>query len=448
MPKGAPVQTNSALRSLPAVERILSSAAMAPLVAEFGRARLKGAIAAHLDSLRRERIPWNESDAASAIRALASRSTASTLRRVVNGSGVIIHTNLGRAPIAPALWQRASEVTAGYSNLELDLAAGERGARDEHLTALCAALFGCQAAILTNNNAAAVLLLLSAVARGREVIVSRGELVEIGGAFRVPDVIQQGGARLREVGTTNRTRGRDYAEAAGGETAAILRVHRSNFEIVGFTETPSMEEMVAVARAKGVPLLYDEGSGRVVDLTKYGFAAAPTIRDLIAAGVDVVTCSTDKLIGATQGGLILGSEEIVARCRKHPLMRAVRAGKESYAVISETLRAFATERHEEEITIYAMLAMPLDALRARAEELVRGTECHIVESDCALGGGTTPSETIPSIAVAVPGDAAANAARFLANEPPIVGRIVNDAFTIDMRTVLKEDLAAVRTAFQ
>ena len=339
-------------------------------------------------------------------------------------------------------------MTAGYSNLELDLAAGERGARDEHLTALCAALFGCQAAILTNNNAAAVLLLLSAVARGREVIVSRGELVEIGGAFRVPDVIQQGGARLREVGTTNRTRGRDYAEAAGGETAAILRVHRSNFEIVGFTETPSMEEMVAVARAKGVPLLYDEGSGRVVDLTKYGFAAAPTIRDLIAAGVDVVTCSTDKLIGATQGGLILGSEEIVARCRKHPLMRAVRAGKESYAVISETLRAFATERHEEEITIYAMLAMPLDALRARAEELVRGTECHIVESDCALGGGTTPSETIPSIAVAVPGDAAANAARFLANEPPIVGRIVNDAFTIDMRTVLKEDLAAVRAAFQ
>jgi L-seryl-tRNA(Ser) seleniumtransferase len=421
---------------------------MTALLEEFGRARLKGAVASHLDSLRRERTPWNERDAASAIRALAAQSTSSTLRRVINGSGVIIHTNLGRAPIAPALWQRAAEVTSGYSNLEFDLAAGERGVRDEHLTALCATLFGCEAAILTNNNASAVLLLLSAVARGREVIVSRGELVEIGGAFRVPHVIQQGGARLREVGTTNRTRARDYAEAAGGESAAILRVHRSNFEIVGFTETPSIEEMIDVARAKRIPLLYDEGSGRVVDLAKYGFASSATIRDLIAAGVDVVTCSTDKLIGATQGGLILGSEEIVAKCRKHPLMRAVRAGKESYAVISETLRAFATGRQEEEITIYAMLSTPLDSLRARAEELVRGTTCRVVASDCALGGGTTPSETIPSIAIAVSGDAAANAARFLANDPPIVGRIVDDAFTIDVRTLLEPDFVAVRAALQ
>src|SRR5947208_1384677 len=386
MPKGVIVQSNSALRSLPSVERILSSPAMAFLVAEYGRARLKGAVATHLESLRRERAPWDERVATAAIRALAAQSTSSSLRRVINGTGVIIHTNLGRAPIAPAIWQRASEVTAGYSNLEFDLAAGERGARDEHLTALCATLFDCHAAILTNNNASAVLLLLSAVARGREVIVSRGELVEIGGSFRVPDVIQQGGARLREVGTTNRTRARDYADAAGEETAAILRVHRSNFEIVGFTETPSMEEMIEVARAKSVPLLYDEGSGRVVDLAKYGFSAAPAIRSLIAAGVDAVTCSTDKLIGATQGGLILGSEAIVAKCRKHPLMRAVRAGKESYAVIAETLRAFATGRHEEEITIYRMLATPLDALRARAEELTRGTGWRVVASDCALGG--------------------------------------------------------------
>src|SRR6185295_7389414 len=180
-------------------------------------------------------------------------------------------------------------------------------------------------------------------------------------------------------------------------------------------------------------LLYDEGSGRVVDLAAYGFASAPTIRELIAAGVDAVTCSTDKLIGATQGGLILGSEEIVAKCRRHPLMRALRAGKESYAVIAETLRAFATGRHEEDITIYRMLATPLDVLRARGAELVRWTECGVVESDCALGGGTTPTETIPSIAVEVPGNAAENAASFLANDPPIVGRIVNDAFTLDLR---------------
>jgi L-seryl-tRNA(Ser) seleniumtransferase len=439
MPKGLATQTNSALRSLPSVERILSSSAMAPLVAEYGRARLKGAVATHLQALRRDRAPWDERAATAAIRALATQSTSSSLRRVINGSGVIIHTNLGRAPIAPALWQRAAEVTTSYSNLEFDIAAGERGVRDEHLTALCATLFGCEDAILTNNNASAVLLLLSAVARDREVIVSRGELVEIGGSFRVPDVIQQGGARLREVGTTNRTRARDYAEAAGAETAAILRVHRSNFEIVGFTETPSMEEMIGVARAKNVPLLYDEGSGRVVDLAKYGFESEPTIRDVIAAGVDAVTCSTDKLIGATQGGVILGSEAIVAKCRKHPLMRAVRAGKESYAIISETLRAFATGRHEEEITIYQMLAAPLEALRARAEEMVRGTNCRVVASDCALGGGTTPSETIRSVAIAVPGDASANAARFLANDPPIVGRIVDDLFTIDVRTLLEQD---------
>jgi L-seryl-tRNA(Ser) seleniumtransferase len=448
MPKGGTVTANSSLRGLPSVERIVSSAAVAPLVAEFGRARVKAAVAAHLDALRRDRIPWDERAAAGAIRALAGESTASSLRRLINGSGVIIHTNLGRSPIEPGLWERASAITAGYSNLEYDLAAGERGARDEHLSALCATLFGCEAAVLANNNASAVLLLLSAVAREREVIVSRGELVEIGGSFRVPDVIQQGGARLREVGTTNRTRARDYADAAGAETAAILRVHRSNFEIVGFTETPSIEELIAVAREKSVPLLYDEGSGRVVELAKYGFAPAPTIRELIAAGVDAVTCSTDKLIGATQGGLILGSEEIVTQCRKHPLMRALRAGKESYAVIAETLRAFATGRHEEEITIYRMLAAPLDALRARAEELVRGTECRVVESECALGGGTTPSETIASIAVVVPGNPTETAVRFRAGDPPIVGRIVNDLFTIDVRTLLESDLAAVAAALR
>ena len=448
MPKAGPGTANSALRGLPSVERILSSAAVAPLLAQFGRARVKGAVAAHLEILRRDRAAWDERAAPEAIGRLAGASTVSSLRRVINGTGVIIHTNLGRSPIARELWDRAAEITTGYSNLEFDLSAGERGARDEHLTALCATLFGCEAAILTNNNAAAVLLLLSAVARGKEVIVSRGELVEIGGSFRVPDVIQQGGARLREVGTTNRTRAGDYAEAASAESAAILRVHRSNFAIVGFTETPAIEELVDVAHAQSIPLLYDEGSGRVFDLTLYGFHSAPTIRELIAAGVHAVTCSTDKLIGATQGGLILGSEDIVGKCRKHPLMRALRAGKESYAVIAETLRAFATERHEEEIPIYRMLATPLDALRARAEELARGTQSRIVESDCALGGGTTPSETIPSVAVAVPGTAEENAAKFLTHDPPIAGRIVDDVFTIDVRTLLDVDLAGVAAALR
>jgi len=442
------VAPQAALRRIPSVERILSSAAFAPLVDELGRERVKDAVVAHLDALRAARAAYDEAAALADVRATVAASTSSSLRRVINGTGVIIHTNLGRAPIDAALWRRAGDAVTGYSNLEFDLGEGVRGARDEHLSALCATLFGCEAAILTNNNAGGTLLLLAAVAAGREVLVSRGELVEIGGAFRVPDVIQQGGAKLREVGTTNRTRARDYAEAAKKTCAAILRVHRSNFEIVGFTETPAVEELLDVARAKKLPLLYDEGSGRVVDLAPYGFARGETIRELIAKGVDAVTCSTDKLIGATQGGLILGRTDIVARCRKHPLLRALRAGKESYAIVGETLRAFATGKHEQQIPIYRMLSMPIDALRARAAELTRGTAARPVDSDCALGGGTTPAEAIPSVAVVVPGNANRLYARFLHRDPPIVGRIVDDHFTIDVRTLLDDDLPQVGAALR
>jgi L-seryl-tRNA(Ser) seleniumtransferase len=342
------------------METILSSAAFASLIEAFGRGPVKEAVTAHVSLLRSNRAAWDEEAAVSEAGAMLHGATASSLRRVVNATGVIIHTNLGRSPIEVDLWSAAGSIATGYSNLEFDLDRGERGARDEHLSTLCATLFGCEAALLTNNNAAATLLLLASVAAGKEVIVSRGELVEIGGSFRVPDVIQQGGAKLREVGTTNRTRARDYAEAAGRKSAALLRVHRSNFDIVGFTEQPSIDELVAVAREKKLPLLYDEGSGRVVDLGRYGFAAEPTIGELIAKGVDVVTCSTDKLIGATQGGLILGRSEWIERCRRHPLMRALRAGKESYAVIAETLRAFATGQHESRVPVYRMLATPLE----------------------------------------------------------------------------------------
>ena len=439
---------DSALRRIPSVERILSSEPFAGLVAEFSRNRVKEEVVAHLEALRRDRLSFDENSAAGHVYERLAAATTSNLRRVINGTGVLIHTNLGRSPIDPELWKRAAAITTGYSNLEFDLGEGTRGRRDEHLTELCRTLFGCEGAILTNNNAAGTLLLLAAVAGGREVIVSRGELVEIGGSFRVPDVIQQGGARLREVGTTNRTRASDFDDAVTEATGAILRVHRSNFEIVGFTESASIEELVAIAHNHGLPLLYDEGSGRVVDLAPYGFASAPTIRQLIAGGVDAVTCSTDKLIGATQGGLILGHEDILSRCRKHPLMRALRAGKESYAVIAETLRAFATGRHETEIPIYRMLATPLDALRARASQIVQGTVCGVVESHCALGGGTTPTETIPSIAIEVPGDASQLASRFLRHDPPIAGRIVGDRFTIEVRTLGDEECGAVVEAIK
>jgi seryl-tRNA(sec) selenium transferase len=448
MPKTTPDSGDSALRRIPSVERILSSEVFAIVVAEFGRDRVKDAVVAHLDVLRSDGTPFNERSAVDDVRKRLAAATASTLRRVINGTGVVIHTNLGRSPIDPGLWSRAAAITTGYSNLEFDVSEGSRGRRDEHLTELCRTLFGCESAILTNNNAAGTLLLLAAVAGGKEVIVSRGELVEIGGSFRIPDVIQQGGARLREVGTTNRTRAADFDDAVSKESAAILRVHRSNFEIVGFTESASIEELVAVANKHRLPLLYDEGSGRVVDLAPYGFASAPTIRELVNMGVDAVTCSTDKLIGATQGGLIVGNANIVNRCRQHPLMRALRAGKESYAVIAETLRSFAAGHHEEEIPIYRMLATPLEALRVRAEEMVQGTECRVIPSACALGGGTTPMETIPSIAIEVPGNASDLAARYLRHSPPIAGRIVDDRFTIEVRTLGVDDRRSVAAAIR
>ena len=437
---------SAARRSIPSVERILSSNAIAPLIGEFGRERVKEGVAEHLAELRAAQSAYEESAAVAAVGVSLASATASTLRRVINASGVIIHTNLGRSPIDPLLWSEASGIVSGYSNLEFDLEEGDRGAREEHLTNLCRSLFGCESALLTNNNAAGTMLTLAAVAAGREVIVSRGELVEIGGAFRVPEVIQQGGAKLREIGTTNRTRARDYADAVSRKTAAILRVHRSNFDIVGFTETPDIAELVEVAHKKRIPLLYDEGSGRVVDLARYGFTPGATIRELIRQGVDVVTCSTDKLIGATQGGLILGDEDLLSKIRRHPLMRALRVGKETYAVVAATLRAFAIAKHEERIPIYRMLATPLDMLRARAESLVRATNASVVDSRCALGGGTTPTETIASIAIEVPGNPNELHARFLRNDPPIVGRIVNDRFTLEVRTLLGDDLQAIQRA--
>ncbi|HSP17427.1 MAG TPA: L-seryl-tRNA(Sec) selenium transferase [Thermoanaerobaculia bacterium] len=444
---GAAVDSAAAnFRSIPSVERLLSSPSFALVIAEFGRERVKEAVVAHLDDVRRTGTKFEEGEAVSAVTKGVSAATSSTLGRVVNGTGVIIHTNLGRSPIHPEIWREAEVIVTGYSNLEFDLQRSERGKRDEHLSSLCASLFGSEAAVLTNNNAAGTLLLLAAIAAKKEVIVSRGELVEIGGGFRVPEVIQQGGAKLHEVGTTNRTRVRDYTAAMSKKTAAILRVHRSNFDIVGFTETAPVEDLVDAAHAKKLPLLYDEGSGCIVDLAKYGFERSDTIRELIAKGVDAVTCSTDKLIGATQGGLILGREEIVAKCRRHPLMRALRAGKESYAVIGATLRAFATNKYERLIPIYCMLAAPLDELRGRARDLIAGTRCRIIDSRSVLGGGTTPAQTIPSVAVSVPGNATELHARFLAMETPILGTIENDVFRLDLRTVLEEELPIVREA--
>ncbi|HVT04279.1 MAG TPA: L-seryl-tRNA(Sec) selenium transferase [Thermoanaerobaculia bacterium] len=431
------MKATSPFRSIPSMERVLSSDEARRLIDQFGRESLKSAVSEVLSDIR---LGNEESggDIAEVLRAAERRLQNrfdSSLREIINGSGVIIHTNLGRSPIDPESWIAAGSLMSGYSNLEFDLVDGERGSRHEHISALASQLFGCEAALLVNNNAAAVMLVLSALARGREVIVSRGELVEIGGSFRIPEVIEQGGARLREVGTTNRTRAADFEKAITAETGAMLRVHQSNYQIVGFTESPGMEDLIEIAGRTHVPLVVDEGSGRVIDLSRYGFKREPLVSDLLAAGADVVTCSTDKLLGSLQGGLILGKRDLIQRCAKHPLMRAFRAGKESYAVITETLKVFLSGKHESRIPLYRMLSVPVDSLRARAEELAADGRGSVIDLRSMLGGGTTPTETMASIGVALNGDVVELQRALLRAPTPIVGRVIENRLCLDLRTI-------------
>lgn len=429
-----------ALRSIPSVEKLLSTPLVRELIRVHGRDAVKRVIGHVLQRLRESSEIVDLDSVAALVGGRFQSRTLRALTPVINATGIMIHTNLGRAPVDPSVLEEASRLVSGYCNLEFDLEKGDRGERHSHLDELSADLFGAEAALLTNNNAGAALLVVAALASGKEVVVSRGELVEIGGAFRVPEVIEQGGARLREVGTTNRTRARDYANAVSATTGALLRVHRSNFEIVGFTEEPSLEELVDVAAGANLPLIYDEGSGRVVDLVRYGFESAMTIRQILAAGVDIVTFSTDKLIGATQGGLIVGRRDLISKCARHPLMRALRAGKESYAVIAATLRAFATSSHEERVPLYRMLATSVDDLRVRAERIAAAVGGEVIDTRSALGGGTTPSQTIASVGVRIqPENPNEGRLRLMKGSRPVVTRVDDDALIADLRTVDPSD---------
>jgi L-seryl-tRNA(Ser) seleniumtransferase len=435
-------------RRIPSVESILSSSELRPLLESYGHDRVRDAIRFHLDELRRTGGEFELSSAAAGVVASVETLTTPSLRTVVNATGVLIHTNMGRAPLSRAHWSETAELLAGYSNLELDLESGTRGSRQHHIEPIARELFGCESALLVNNNAAGVLLVLSTIASGKEVIVSRGELVEIGGSFRIPDVIRQGGAILREVGTTNRTRASDFLEAIGPETGAVLSVHQSNFRIVGFTESPAMDELIGVAHASSIPLVVDEGSGRVSDLTPYGLPHQMTVRELLQRGVDVVTCSTDKLIGSLQGGLILGRGAILDRCRKHPLMRAVRPGKETFAAVTSALSAFVREAHEREIPLYRMLSASADSLRERADRIVQRTGGTIVETRSVVGGGTTPTETVASIAIAIGGSPSTTLDRLRAHTTPVIGRIEDDLMLLDLRSVLPEQDAVLTEALE
>ncbi|HEY6029000.1 MAG TPA: L-seryl-tRNA(Sec) selenium transferase [Gaiellaceae bacterium] len=362
-----------------------------------------------------------------------------SLRRVLNATGVVVHTNLGRAPLPEAALERVREVGAGYSNLEYDLDAGRRGSRQVHAADVLRRLTGAEAALVVNNNAAAVMLALAALAEGREVLVSRGELIEIGDGFRIPDVLARSGARLHEVGTTNRTRAADYERALGPETALLLRVHQPNFRVVGFTELPSLAELAAVAHAAGLPLVDDLGSGAFA-----AFEDEPSARDSLAAGADLVCFSGDKLLGGPQAGIVVGRADLVEKLRRHPLQRALRADKLTLAALEGTLALYLDpERAAREVPVLRMLLEPADAVRARAERLAALVGGEVEETVGRVGGGALPLAELPSFACAVEEELAAP---LRSQEPPVVGVVRDGRLLLDCRTLADAELDEVAAA--
>jgi L-seryl-tRNA(Ser) seleniumtransferase len=405
------------LRDLPSVDE-LARRSDDPLAVEAARKVVARA---------REQIQQGEDPGDLAARLQDELGAARTphLRRVINATGVIVHTNLGRAPLAEAALDRVREVAQGYSNLEYDLAAGGRGSRQEHIAVSLRRLTGAEAALVVNNNAAAVLLALAVIAEGREVLVSRGELIEIGDGFRIPDVLERSGARLREVGTTNRTRAADYEAAIGPETAVLLRVHQSNFRVVGFTEQPSLRELGDVARHHGLPLVDDLGSGALVDI-----GDEPTARASLAAGADLVCFSGDKLLGGPQAGIVVGRAELVEKLRRHPLQRALRADKLTLAALEGTL-ASAVDTPDE-IPVLRMLREPPDAVRARATRLAELVGGEVEETVAKAGGGALPLTELTSFACAVEEELAA---KLRVGDPPVIAVVRDGRTLLDCRTL-------------
>ena len=454
---GAP--SNSALfRLIPSVDELMSSEHVRGIVRRYGYQLTVDHVRRALEEVR-DAIKNGELQDERQLQADISRlpsdllfffgnEFAYSVRPVINATGVILHTNLGRAPIADSALQHVFEVASGYSNLEFDLSTGERGKRDVHIDRLFAKLFedaGREVStIVVNNNAAAVLLSLNALAEGGEVIVSRGELVEIGGSFRIPDVMAKSGALLREVGTTNRTRIGDYEQAITERTRLLLRVHRSNFQIVGFTEQPSLEELAALGRKHRIPVMEDLGSGELFDLRQVGVHGEPMIVESLRAGVDLVTYSGDKLLGGPQAGLVSGAPELVKKVRGNPLFRALRVDKMFYAALEATLLAYLREDYDA-IPTLRMMRVREDELQSRAEHIARQLrvsapelEVEVVESRSVLGGGSAPGATLPSRAVAVQSQQFTPDAllqRLRKWQTPIIARVENGRVLLDLRTI-------------
>ncbi len=454
----------SRARVIPAVDHLLGLPAVRALADTHGqrlvRAALDQQIAWVRDALMTGRVEAGSRDEAATLiveglDAALVRASRPSLQPAVNATGVVIHTNLGRAPLSDDALEAMRRVGAGYSTLELDIATGQRGSRHQHLETVLREATGAEAGLAANNTAAALTLVLAALAAGREVIISRGELVEIGGGFRVPDILRGSGALLREVGTTNRTRVTDYAAAISERTAAILRVHPSNFRMEGFTTRPAIGELAELARRFDIPLIEDQGSGWLgFDVfapdafppeTRAVLAREPAVRDSVRQGADLVAFSGDKLLGGPQAGLVVGRADLVARVRQHPLMRAVRVDKLTYAGLDATLRAFTSGRAAATVPVMRMLTLTADVLAARAEEIAArlraaGAPCDTAPGASTVGGGSLPGETLPTTIVRV---ASSSPDRLLAalrgGTPIVIARIADDRVCLDPRTVADAD---------
>jgi L-seryl-tRNA(Ser) seleniumtransferase len=462
------------------VDDVLRWSSVSEAVTRDGRAATSAAVRAVLERLRKEIGAGALDDAgaqlavegiADAVERELRSSLRSSLQKVINATGVILHTNLGRAPISSAAIERLSEIASGYSNLEFDLISGERGRRDAHAQRLLDRLLASHSyaqprspdsspeAIVVNNCAAAVLLALNTLADGAEVIVSRGELVEIGGSFRVPDIMAKSGAQLREVGTTNRTRLSDYEKAITENTRLLLRVHRSNFAMIGFTEQPASEDLVALGRKHRIAVMEDLGNGLLVNLAGAGVQGEYGLHESLAAGVDIVCVSGDKLLGGPQAGVIAGRKELIKRLRSNPLFRALRVDKLTYAALEATLLAYVRQDFAAIPTlrmIYTRAAEVRDRARSVVAQLgiVPGTRVEIVEGESVIGGGTTPNATLPTFLIALISDrrsAQESQARLRTQSPPVIARIEDDRMVIDLRTVFPEEeselISGIRQAF-
>jgi L-seryl-tRNA(Ser) seleniumtransferase len=433
------------LRSLPSVEQLLQSTGGSIWLAEYGRPLTLQAIRGVLEEVRKQHstsamVPtWPEIEA----RVTDSLSELSriTLVPLINASGVILHTNLGRAPLSQAALNAVQAVASGYSNLEYDLQGGSRGSRLSHAEEQFKQLTGAEAALVVNNNAAAVLLILTTLAKRRRVVIARSQLIEIGGGFRLPDVMKQSGARLVEVGTTNRVHLSDYSQAIELENPVmVLHAHRSNFQIVGFTSEPELADIVKVSHQAGIPVVDDLGSGTLIDTRQFGLGHEPTILESLQCGVDLVCFSGDKLLGGPQAGIIIGRGEYVERLKKHPLARAIRADKLCLAALSATLGHYQRDQAIEHIPVWQMIAMKSDSLRYRAQcwaDAVNQGE--VVPGESTIGGGSLPGETLPTyhLALKVP-KPTQFATTLRSNTPPIIARVEDNRVLLDPRTVLPE----------